>query len=191
MPKNLILAFGPGSKGFLLSKWLYKNNLVNLLCPPKNTNLIVDNINHHLSPLYNDVLFYWANEKQKQIYQEIETELSSVNIDILKIKKLLSLSQHKTPTSSNNPYNLILSHHHTKDGLYALRSGLDATLCRITVRDLSQAQECHKRKFGHMSLNGYSNNYWQPWTESFDLSIDIALDKILELDIDFLKEKLS
>jgi hypothetical protein len=188
--KNLILAFAPGSRGFLLSKWLYNNQLINAIFEkyhPSKLSYTIDGDNHSLTPFYNDVLFYW-NTDSKEIYFKIEKELNKIPCDYAALTQLLATSKF-LPSKENDRYNLILSHYGSSHGLLALKKVLNAQVIRI-ILDNSEANDCYYRKFGTHNGNSIIATTYYPFTENFDFAINVKLSQVENLDLDFLKELL-
>jgi hypothetical protein len=195
--KNLILAFAPGSRGFLLSKWLYNNQLINVVFPPSDTSYVIDGNNHSLTPFYNDVLFSWDDTNSKKTYFNIEKEFQTTQCDHAVLAQLLSTSKF-LPEKQNSRYNLILSHHGSNHGLSTLKTILNAQVIRITLTN-SEIKDCYLRKFVNHKGNSrpsksavldiLSTTYY-PFLENFDFAINIKLSQVENLKLDFLIKEL-
>lgn len=192
MSKNLILSFAPGARGFLLSKWLYINQIVNFWAAPKSTVLNFDSNNHSLMPLYSDVLFRWKDEKTQRLFNDIENCLTQQEADCNYIQSLIAQSTNAICVGPNkNPYNLILSHHGSAQGLSTLSKCLTARVIRITLNDSTQAKECYVRKFNEDPDPAYLSRYYGLYLNDYDFCINVKLDMVMNLDLDFLKEELK
>jgi hypothetical protein len=194
MSRNLVVAFCPGARGFLLSRWLCKNIGANTYSHlfPNNLNSVEYNFsgnNHVFTPFYNDLLFLWK-EKTKPVFNSIESELNSPDPSLAKLKNMLELSNHKPPDHLDG-YSLIHTHHASSTGLQALSLALDAKLIRITLNNQEQGRQCYERKFGTpcSNLETLEQNYY-PFIQNFDFSINVELNKVINLDLNFLKEML-
>ena len=201
--KNLIVAFAPGSRGFLLSKWLYNNKLINVAVVENSSELpyIIDGDNHSLTPFYSDVLFHWDDTNSKEIYFQIEEELKKTKCNHAVLSQLLNTSK-LVPDNSNNRYNLILSHCGLGNELLALKTVLHAQVIRIMLTD-SEIRDCYHRKFitptrnnktprppKNTILDTLATTYY-PFKENFDFAINITLSQVENLELDFLIKELK
>ncbi len=191
MNRNLIIAFAPGSRGFLLSKWLYNNRVVRTVSPPSNQEYIFDGDNHQVAPFYNDVLFT-PTDQTKIIYDKINDEIIKDEYDYVLLKKLIKTSKQKPPIINDlNQYNLILSHHSSYTGLATLGTILNAKIIRITLADTEQAKQCYQRKFNKIAKEQWLSTSYYPFIDNFDFAINIKLGTIEKLELDFLLKELA
>jgi hypothetical protein len=186
--KNLILAFAPGSRGFLLSKWLYNNQLVNLVYPPSDNFYITDSNNHALNPFYNDVLFCW-NDDSKDTFFKIKKEIEKTNCDYTLVEQLLGTSKF-LPNTHNDRHNLILSHQGSMHGLSALKTILNSLVIRITLTE-SEINECFIRKFGNLDFTEHTAKEYYSFKENCDFAINVSLSQVKNLELDFLIKELK
>jgi hypothetical protein len=182
--KTIIVAFAPGAKGFALSRWLLNNKLVFALA---DAGPQFKEINHTLAPWYNDVLFYYNNSSQ-DVYLTIDQMLSDPDSSDNTIKELIA-------TSKNIPFEhalpgLVMTHHSTEIGLQRLKEILNATLIRITFLDAAQATESLVRKAQLDNIVLNFDHQYVPFLKKFDFAINVTLDQVNQLDLDFLKEQL-
>lgn len=192
MHRNLIVNFPPGARGFLLSKWLYKNNLVNFYDFQFPIEFNFDSENHNFVPFYNDVLFYFTTDSKKQTFESIERELVSVSPDVDAIKRYLNTSKFQQPQIKihlKNPYNLILSHHHSVAGIQVLAKCLSATVLRVKL-DNTQIHECYHRKFKEPGTSDFLKQYYMPFMQEIPNGISVELKQIECLDLESLKDAL-
>jgi hypothetical protein len=201
--KNLIVAFAPGSRGFLLSKWLYNNKLINVVGVENSFELpyVINGDNHSFTPFYSDVLFHWNDTNSKEIYFKIEEELKKTKCNHAVLSQLLTTSK-LVPDNHNNRYNLILSHCGLGNELLALKTVLQAQVIRIMLTD-SEIQDCFRRKFitqiknnktlwppKNIVLDLLATTYY-PFKENFDFAINIKLSQVENLELDFLIKELK
>jgi hypothetical protein len=83
-----------------------------------------------------------------------------------------------------------MTHHSTEIGLQRLKEILNATLIRITFLDAAQATESLVRKAQLDNIVLNFDHQYVPFLKKFDFAINVTLDQVNQLDLDFLKEQL-
>jgi hypothetical protein len=190
--KNLIISFAPGARGFLLGKWLINNQLGRAF--DSNTRLLPlnhDSTNHDFTPIYNDLLL--DNRYSMENFQLVNQALSDDSNDIAQLSQLFFTSKFVRQDDTSG-YDIILTHYSSFSALTKLKHVLNATIIRITFKDIEQANSSYLRKFNYSKItdadiNDLESNYYT-FIHKFEHGIDIPLDTVTNLDLEFLKEQL-
>ena len=191
--KWIIIAFAPGAYGYKLGKWLANNKLANI---NNFENFVytnsVDKNNHSYIGCFSDVLL---SSGQTEDY--IKKELFGHFPNVALITKTLSSSP-SMPSKLLNDQQLILTHYSQYRVLYELSNLFtNSKIIRITFDSQDQAIDAIKRK---RSLDkkpfdlandwgDLCDNYF-PFLNKFKFTIDIPVNEVNNLELDFLKELL-
>ena len=191
--KWIIVAFAPGAYGYKLGKWLANNKLVNI---NNFENFVytnsIDKNNHNYLGCFSDVLL---SSGQTEDYIKKELIGHFPNFDL--IKKILSNSL-SIPLKVVNGQKLILTHYSQYRVLFELSNLFTNTkVIRITFDSQDQAIDAIKRKRSLDKKSFELTNDWGdlcdnyfPFLNEFKFSIDIPVNKVEKLELDFLKELL-
>ena len=188
--KWIIIAFAPGSYGYKLGKWLISNKLATV----NNLQYIVDSSlnNHHYCGYFSDVLL--SDGKQEDtVKKELIGHFPNFNL----IKSILSDSEH-LPNNFTNGTRLILTHYTQYRLLYELSLFFNnAKIIRIVFESHDQAIGAIKRKRSLDNQTFDLNNDWGdlcdnyfPFLNEFKFTIDVPVNKVKNLELNFLKELL-
>jgi hypothetical protein len=191
--QNLIVSFAHNARGFLLSKWLYSKGIVECCVNPTNLEFKIDTTNHDLVPFYNDVLFSWQTPVEKVMFNLLQRELEIVRSPDTTIREILAQSNCK-PHTGHSKYNLVLTHVSSYIGLKKLASILDAKVIRITFKDTAQADETFYRiveKNSPLEAYDYERDNYYRFVANYDFCINVDLDRVIDLDLDFLVKELA
>lgn len=196
MPKNLIISFARNARGFLLANWLYSKGIINCYGNPivPSFNLTREDTNHGLVPFYNDVLFGWGTPEEKEIFTQLHNQLITVGSSVDVIKELFAKSKRLPVLTTNKKYNLILTHLSGYVSLKKLADILDAKVIRITFKDTAQADETYYRRpldVPSPDAYDYARDDYYRFVVKYDFCINVELDNLLDLDLDFLLGELA
>jgi hypothetical protein len=190
MYKNILLAYAPGSRGFMLGKWL----IINGLATPKGNisgrNIQIDGVNDSFTPFYNDALFFPSGT---QIFDNVNKLLTNPESSVNDLVKIITTSKDQPLAPASN---LIMTHHASESGLEKLGKAFNAHVLRVTFADRDQARDAQIRK---SVLEGWITDVAEeflekeyfPFIRNFSYSIDITMDQVNNLELDFLKSKLA
>jgi len=191
--KWIIIAFAPGSYGYKLGKWLANNQIVfvdhNMFVMTHYANDLLKT-NHSYLGCFSDVLL--SSGQQEDI---IKKELVGHFPDFNLIKKILADST-TIPNKKHNNKHLILTHYSQYRVLYELSKMFNnSKVIRIIFESHEQAIDAINRKRSLDNQKFDLNNDWGdlcdnyfPFLNEFKFSIDIPVNKVEKLELDFLKE---
>ena len=193
--KWIIIAFAPGSYGYKLGKWLVNNQLStvdhNMFDMISYTNDLLKN-NHSYLGCFSDILLS-SGQQEDTIKKELVGHFPDFNL----IKKILANSN-TIPKKTHNNTHLILTHYTQYRVLYELSKMFNnSKVIRIIFESHDQAIGAIKRKRSLDNQKFDLNNDWGdlcdnyfPFLNEFKFSIDIPVNKVEKLELDFLKELL-
>lgn len=194
MQKNLIIAFAHNARGFYLSKWLFSQGIIECYCnPPNDLSPKLNSTNHDMVPFYNDIIFNWRTSEEKELFDKLHHKLSTIGTASNEIIDLLDQSKNKPIQSYENKYNLILTHLSSYISLKKLSDTLSARVIRITFNDTKQAAETYYRIVNPNSppeAFDYARDVYYKFIVNYDFCINVKLDDVLDLNLDFLIEEL-
>jgi hypothetical protein len=182
----LIVAFPPGAYGHRLGKWLVNNQIARIFNGYTQLDYSEPD-NHNYQGYYSDTMFS----------ENLSNELIQHPNNRDKIYKLLDLSNYK-PIDLSDKYNLILTHYPTFRSLYELKLIFkNSKVIRITFNNQEQAQQTLSRKRIlvndtydiNKDLGNLCDNYF-PFLYNYNFCINVPIDRVINLDLDFLKELL-
>ena len=193
--KWIIVAFAPGSYGHKLGKWLVNNQLstvdYSMVDIISYTNDLLKN-NHSYLSCFSDILLS-SGQQEDTIKKELVGHFPDFNL----IKKILANST-TIPNKTHNSTHLILTHYAQYRILYELSLLFNnAKIIRVVFESHDQAIGAIKRKRSLDNQKFDLNNDWGdlcdnyfPFLNEFKFSIDIPVNKVEKLELDFLKELL-
>ena len=192
--KWIIIAFAPGSYGYKLGKWLANNQLStidhNMFDMINYTNDLLKN-NHNYLGYFSDILLS-SGRQEDTVKKELVGHFPDFNL----IKKILANSN-TIPKKTHNTH-LILTHYTQYRVLYELSKMFNnSKVIRIIFDSQDQAIDALKRKRLLENQKFDLNNDWGdlcdnyfPFLNEFKFSIDIPVNKVEKLELNFLKELL-
>lgn len=189
----LIIAFAPGSYGHKLGKWLINNEVVNKLNPTRSLEYagnLLDN-NHNYPTYFSDVLLPGGTIGTTEDYIQKELAGHIPNFDL--INNILKNSK-AIYNPNPNKYNLILTHYSRYRTLFELSNIFKSKTIRIVFDTPEQAQNAmeRKRKLDNQDFDldkecgDLCDNYY-PFLHKFNFTIDIPVNNVVNLDLEFLK----
>jgi len=193
--KWIIIAFATGSYGYKLGKWLVNNQLLTVDHRMSDMTSYANDLlknNHNYLGCFSDILLS-SSQQEDTIKKELFGQIPDFNL----IKKILANSNN-IPKKTHNNTRLILTHYSQYRILYELTHiFIKSKIIRITFESEDQAINALKRKRlldnQQFDLNkdwgDLCNNYF-PFLNEFKFSIDIPVNKVEKLELDFLKELL-
>ena len=192
MKSGLLIAFAPGSRGFLLAKWLYRNGIIHTPFVPDSVEYRIDGDNHHLIGFYNDVLFSF-NDRTRDLFWELQSLLYAPSQDHERVRSILAHSQYPALPSQSTKRNVMFTHHASAAGLQTLSSVLDADVLRITFADWQQLEDSYLRKYQAVTHNHteYLEREYKEFLQDMDFAININVDRVRDLDLDHVLEILG
>jgi hypothetical protein len=189
--KWIIVAFAPGAYGYKLGKWLANNRLANI----NNFENFVyynstDKNNHNYVGCFSDVLLSFG-QTEDYIKKELIGHFPNLHL----ITDILS-SSISMPFKLVNAQQLILTHYSQYRVLYELSNLFtESKIIRITFDSQDQAIDAIKRKrsldkkpFDLINDWGDLCDNYFPFLHKFKFTIDVPVNKVENLELDFLKE---
>ena len=193
--KWIIIAFAPGSYGYKLGKWLGNNQLAlvdhRMSDMTSYANDLLKN-NHNYLGCFSDILLS-SGQQEDTVKKELVGHFPDFNL----IKKILANSNTITKKIHNGTH-LILTHYAQYRVLYELSNMFNnSKVIRIIFDSQDQAIDAINRKRSLDNQKFDLTNDWGdlcdnyfPFLNEFKFSIDIPVNKVEKLELDFLKELL-
>lgn len=191
----LLISFYPGARGFLLAKWLYRQELVTGVWRIKNADLKLDSTNHDIHSAFADLIFCYDTDKDKEFYNQFNAEILSTNCDVDKIKNILSQSRAHPNTPVVGQFNgpcLLLTHLGSDIALDNMRKIFtDLTVIKIVFDSYQEYLECHERKYSNLD---FADNDWivngKDYIKEYHNGINVKFADVRQLNLDYLKGQL-
>ena len=186
----LLVSFFPGTRGFLLAKWLHSENVAQGLNTLKasRASLRFNDTNHDLVPAYADIVLRYTSDKEKITYTEFNRLLCLPNLDTDVLKELLLTSKYVPRHTLDTPY-IIMTHIGSTISLYNWKKVFpNIKTMKIICKDRVQFEDAYFRKYGDLV---YIENDWTKhgadFVNSTDADIVVPLDDIMSLNLEYLK----
>jgi len=186
----LLISFFPGTRGFLLAKWLHSENVAQGVNTLKSSKALLkfNDTNHDLVPAYADIVLRYTSEKEKILYTEFNQLMSLPNLDIDVLKDLLSTSTYIPRHTSAIPY-IIMTHIGSTISLSNWKKVFpNIKTLTVTCKDRLQFDDAYLCKYGDLV---YVENDWNKhgadFVNSIDADILVPLDDVISLNLNHLK----
>jgi len=169
----VLIAFAPGSYGFLLGKWIINNKIAQ----PKDVDLpLVYNFNdnnHNYGPYYSELFLNSNNEFQEQL-----------QLGMVEVEKLPKYESTALPK-------LILTHIGNNSTLEILsKLFVNIRIIKILLNK-TEAAESFTRKFNNTDAGRWISHYtYSEFIDSPGPDINVTVEQIINLNLDWIKEKL-
>lgn len=191
----LLISFYPGSRGFLLAKWLQLNNLVRSCGALSDDNLNVIGDNHHLTPLFADLLLNLHNDAAAVLkFTELHAQLETTDIDITRVKELINTSTlqpnifDRVSNDCNVPY-LLLTHYGSDISINNWKKIFsNIQIIKIVFENQQEFELSHQRKFLETPPETDYKFYWTHYGRPHPGSINLTVTDLADLKLDFLKD---